>query len=114
MGEFAALAARGAFSVNDHGGQALLKPIRDMLAWIDRERVNFDRLHQEPMLGSSTNAEVMKPFMRRVAGDEAGFITQILRFGESLVAAEQAIVQAMANYQEADAQAANGLGEGGS
>ncbi|MCP2272953.1 hypothetical protein LV75_005479 [Actinokineospora diospyrosa] len=112
MGHFAALAARGGFAVNDHGGQALLKAIREMLAWIDRERVNFERLRQEPMLGSSYNAEVMKPFMRKVASDESGFITQISEFRESLVSAEKAILQAMANYQEADAQAADRLAKG--
>ncbi|GAA2984232.1 hypothetical protein LV75_005477 [Actinokineospora diospyrosa] len=111
MAAFAALAAQGSFTVNPHGGQALLKPIRDLVAWIDRERRVFDRLRQVPMLGSSNNAEVMKPFMQKVAGDEAGFITQLLALRESLIVAEQAVTEAMAHYQEADDQAANQFGE---
>ncbi|RLK62244.1 hypothetical protein CLV68_2800 [Actinokineospora cianjurensis] len=111
MGEFVALAASGGFSVNEHGGQALLKAIREMLAWIDSERYHFEHLLQRPMLGGSTNAEVLKPFMQAVAGDEAGFITQVLKLEESLLAAEQAILLAMASYQESDEKAADRLGE---
>ncbi|GAA2984210.1 hypothetical protein [Actinokineospora diospyrosa] len=110
VGQFAALAASGSFAVNDHGGQALLKAVREMLTWIDGERRNFERLLQIPKLGSSNNAEVMKPFMQKVAGDESGFITQVLLLGDSLAAAEQAIVQAMASYQKADEHATNLLG----
>ncbi|RLK62242.1 hypothetical protein [Actinokineospora cianjurensis] len=111
VGQFAALAARGAFAVNEHGGQALLKPIRDMVAWIDDQRDRFEVLRNVAKLGSSTNAEVMKPFLQDVAGDEAGFITQVLLLRVSLIAAEEAILQAMASYQQSDDQAADRLGE---
>ncbi|GLW90858.1 hypothetical protein Aglo03_16740 [Actinokineospora globicatena] len=111
MGEFVALAARGGFAVNEHGGRALLKAIHEMLAWIDDQRYYLDALRQEPLLGSSTNAQAVKPFMREVAEDESGFLTQLLKLRESLGAAESAIQQAMANYQGADAQAADRLGE---
>ncbi|MCP2304387.1 hypothetical protein [Actinokineospora globicatena] len=111
MGEFVALAASGGFAVNDHGGQALLNAIREMLAWIDSERFRFDRLIQRPMLGSSTNAEVMKPFMLEVSCGDVGFVTQVLQLEESLLAGEQAILQAMASYRESDEKAADRLGE---
>lgn len=112
MAAFAALAAQGSFAVNNHGGQALLKPIRELVAWIDSERVNLELLRQEAKLGTSANAQVMKPYLQKVASDDQGFLTQVLKLRESLLDAEQAILQAMASYEASDEQSARRLGDG--
>ncbi|GLZ38389.1 hypothetical protein [Actinokineospora sp. NBRC 105648] len=109
MDDFAGSAAAGRFAVNEEGGAALLTAIRNMAAWVDDERSTLSVLSQSPMLGSSNNAEVMKPYMAQVASDAQGFLTQLLHFRESLVKAEEGIKKAMANYQETDQQIAGTL-----
>ncbi|GAA3004730.1 hypothetical protein [Actinokineospora diospyrosa] len=109
MGEFAALAARGGFAVNEHGGDALLKAIRSMIRWIDDQELDLQLLTQRAKLGSSSNAMVMAPFLQQVATDSSGFITQLTQLRKSLTEADQAIVQAMANYQREDHEAAGSL-----
>ncbi|GLW95120.1 hypothetical protein [Actinokineospora globicatena] len=109
IGRFAALAARGGFAVNEQGGQALLRAIRNLIRWIDDQQSDLIMLTQTAKLGSSNNAEVMKTFLQQVATDGAGFITQVTSLRESLAAAEQAITQAMANYEQADQHAASRL-----
>ncbi|MCP2306275.1 hypothetical protein [Actinokineospora globicatena] len=109
VGEFAALALRGGFAVNERGGEALLTAIRNLIEWIDEQQTQLAFLNQVAKLGSSNNAEAMKPFLQQVANDEQGFITQLLRLRESLASAETGVRQAMANYQQADHQAAGTL-----
>ncbi|RLK60485.1 hypothetical protein [Actinokineospora cianjurensis] len=102
MDDFAGNAASGRFSLNERGGESLLAAIRNMAEWVDSQQFGFDLLLQSPKLGSSNNAEVMKPFLQLVAGDEQGFVTQLKQFRESLVKAEEGIKQAMANYRATD------------
>ncbi|MDQ3577364.1 MAG: hypothetical protein M3443_07125 [Actinomycetota bacterium] len=109
MDQLAHGAASGAFAVNEQGGDALLAAIRDMAAWVDGEGVRLDILRQEAMLGNSSNAQVMKPYLKQVAEDGEGFITQLREFRESLVKAEEAIIQAMANYRSTDSGNAGSL-----
>ncbi|WP_156893402.1 hypothetical protein [Actinokineospora enzanensis] len=104
-------ARAGGFAVNESGGQAMLKAIRNFLDWIDSEQDAFSVLSREPKLGSTNNAKVMKPFMVAVATDDRGFVTQVLALRDSLTQAEEAIKTAMANYRETDARAASTLGE---
>ncbi|MBM7773387.1 ribosomal 50S subunit-associated protein YjgA (DUF615 family) [Actinokineospora baliensis] len=109
MGEFASAAARGGFAVNEHGGTALLKAIANLIEWIDEQQVELRLLTRVAQLGSSNNAEIMKPYLQQVATDDRGFITQLLQLRASLTQGEEAIRQAMANYQQVDQQAARGL-----
>nr|WP_018687218.1 hypothetical protein [Actinokineospora enzanensis] len=96
----------GEFAVNETGGQALISAMRNMRDWIDQNQYQFAQLKREPQLGSTNNANVLKPFMVAVATDDQGFVTQIMKLRESLVHAEEAIKAAMANYQDTDAQVA--------
>ncbi len=109
MGQFAALAANGEFAVNERGGQALLKAIRNLIEWIDDQQVRSAYLQQIAKLGTSNNAQVMQPFLQNVASDGSGFITQLQQLRTTLIDAEAGIRQAMANYQHADGQAADKL-----
>ncbi|WP_156754788.1 hypothetical protein [Actinokineospora pegani] len=102
MDAFAASAAAGQFAVNQQGGDALLAAIRRMTDWIDSKRGPFGLLEQEPPLGSSNAAKVMKPYMQQVAVDHQGFLTQLYALYDSLVKAEQAIIKAMENYRQTD------------
>ena len=99
MAKFASMAASGSFEVNDTGGQALLKTIHKMQDWLNSQLVDLYRLTQEMPLGSSHAAEVMKPYLRNVATDAQGFLTQLQQFRESLAKADQGIRTAMANYR---------------
>ncbi|CRK60400.1 hypothetical protein [Alloactinosynnema sp. L-07] len=102
MSDFAAGAASGAFSVNEQGGAALLAAIRDMATWVDGEATRLALLNEQPMLGDSNGASVMKPYLQQVANDSQGFNTQLKQFRASLLEAEKGIKQAMANYQHTD------------
>ncbi|MDQ3404807.1 MAG: hypothetical protein M3548_15695 [Actinomycetota bacterium] len=102
MDQFAHGAASGAFAVNEQGGQALLNAIADMAAWVDSEQFQLRQLEQEASLGSTNGAQVMKPYLKQVASDGSGFLTQLTAFRESLVKAEEGIKQAMVNYRQTD------------
>lgn len=102
MSDFASGAASGAFAVNEQGGEALLAAIRDMAGWVDSQGMHLFRLEQEPLLGNSNGAKVMAPHLQQVATDNAGFITQLNAFRESLVKAEEGIKKAMENYRQTD------------
>jgi len=104
---FAGAAAAGQFAVNRTGGDALLAAIKKMKDWINEKQGYMNILEQEPMLGTSNAAQVMKPFMQQVATDERGFITQLLAFRDTLQQAEDAIKQAMENYRETDEASAS-------
>jgi len=106
---FAGAAAAGQFAVNRTGGDALLAAIKKMRDWINERQGYLRILEQEPMLGSSNAAQVMKPFVQQVATDERGFLTQLVAFNETLRQAEDAIKQAMENYREADEASAGKL-----
>ncbi|HVK24155.1 MAG TPA: hypothetical protein VM677_22610 [Actinokineospora sp.] len=109
MSDFAAGAATGAFSVNEQGGAALLAAIRDMATWVDSQANHNMRLAEQPMLGNSNGANVIKPYVQQVANDQHGFLTQLKQFRESLAEAEKGIQQAMANYQHTDTAEAGKL-----
>ncbi|MGQ0840427.1 hypothetical protein [Actinokineospora sp.] len=102
MADFAGGAKSGAFSVNEEGGAALLKAIAEMKDWLDGERNRLHLLGQEPALGSSNGANVMRPHVQQVATDTQGFLTQLQAFDEALIKADEGIRQAMANYQQTD------------
>ncbi|MCG8920800.1 hypothetical protein L6E12_34095 [Actinokineospora sp. PR83] len=109
MEAFVGAAAAGQFAVNQHGGDAMLAAIRKMADWIADNRGRWIVLAQEPLLGSSNAAEVMKPFVQQVAVDPRGFLTQLNALAKSLSQAEVAIKQAMENYREVDEDSASRL-----
>ncbi|EWC61775.1 hypothetical protein UO65_2962 [Actinokineospora spheciospongiae] len=102
MDAFTQSAAAGQFAVNQSGGDALLAAIAKMTDWIDSKMGALGILDQEPQLGSSNAAEVIKPYSRNVASDEQGFLTQLRAFRESLTKADEAIRTAMNNYRATD------------
>ncbi|EWC58568.1 hypothetical protein UO65_6169 [Actinokineospora spheciospongiae] len=109
MEAFVGAAAAGQFAVNQHGGDAMLAAIRKMADWIADNRGRWFVLTQEPKLGSSNAAKVMKPYVQQVAVDPEGFLTQLDALAKSLSQAEAAIKQAMDNYREVDENAASRL-----
>lgn len=102
-------AAAGQFAVNQHGGDALLAAIRKMLDWLEKQQNLRLVLDQEPMLGSSNAATVMKPYVHQVATDHQGFLTQLTALQETLIKAEAAIKVAMSNYRHVDEDTARQL-----
>ena len=92
---FLGAAANGQFAVNEHGGRALLEAIRKMADWVDSRYGELRHLEQQPQLGSSNTAAVMKPYVQQVAADDLGFLTQLMAFRESLGKAEEGIKKAM-------------------
>ncbi|WP_424189912.1 hypothetical protein ACOBQX_14170 [Actinokineospora sp. G85] len=102
MAQFVNAAATGQFAVNDHGGQALIAAIDQLQDWLTDNLARLQFLEQEPPLGSSHAAEVMKPFMANVANDHQGFLTQLRALSKNLAEAREAIEIAMRNYQHTD------------
>ena len=102
MAGFANAASSGAFAVSPTGGQALINTIEAFQKWAASQRRQLDFISQEPMLGGSTGAAVMKPFSQQVATDGEGFVTQFQALLQSLDEAKQAIRKAMENYRDAD------------
>lgn len=98
MGMLKQAAADGTFAVNESGGQALLQAIREMAKWVDDNLGQLGTLGQQPALGSSNGAAVMKPYMAEVATDDQGFVTMLREFRASLVDAEAGVIGAMNNY----------------
>lgn len=92
-------AADGQFAVNETGGQALLEAIREMAKWVDDNLADLGTLGQQPALGSSNGAAVMKPYVAEVATDQEGFLTMLREFRASLVDAEAGVIGAMNNYK---------------
>lgn len=106
MQEFAASAMSGGFAVNDVGGQALLNAIQAMQDWVDRNLYAIEQFRSEPALGASHGAQAMKPHVAAVASDNQGFLPMLLKFRESLDAAERGIIEAMKNYGKLDTDGA--------
>ncbi|MCG8914195.1 hypothetical protein L6E12_00080 [Actinokineospora sp. PR83] len=111
MNALVGAAAAGQFAVNEHGGNALLTAIRKMLDWLERQEGLRYVLDQEPMLGASNAATVMKPYIHQVATDHQGFLTQLAALRETLVKAESAITVAMNNYRHVDEDTARRLSQ---
>lgn len=102
MASFKQAAAAGSFAVNESGGQALLKAIRDMATWVDSKHTELNFLAKEQPLGTSNGANLMKPYLVDVATDDKGFVTQLREFRKSLADAEQGILDAMKNYKNTE------------
>jgi hypothetical protein len=109
MMNFASAAASGAFAVNQTGGQALLSAIRNMKDGIDQIQSDVQASNWQVPLGGSHGAKTMAKFDTEVVQDDQGFMPTLLKFRESLEAAEQGINDAMRNYQAMDERGASGL-----
>lgn len=103
MAGLVAAAASGAFTVNETGGQALLKAIRDLAEVVDNNLADLRTANRALPLGKSNGANQMKPYMRDVLTDDQGFATRLKQFRQTLVDAESAITAAMKNYHSTDA-----------
>jgi hypothetical protein len=99
---FKQAAADGSFAVNETGGQALLKAIREMAKWVDENLADLSTLGRSQPLGSSKGAELMKPYLQDVVTDDRGFVTQLKEFRRSLTDAEEGVLAAMRNYNNTD------------
>jgi hypothetical protein len=99
-------AAEGSFAINETGGKALLQAIREMKDWVDENRGDLGELADQPKLGGSHGAQVMKQVVPQVASDGQGFLTMLMKFRESLDEAEQGINTAMKNYASMDQRGA--------
>src|SRR5690349_15232374 len=95
MVSFKQAAADGSFAVNETGGKALLTAIREMAHWVDSNLADLSALSKQQPLGSSRGADLMKPYMVKVATDDQGFITQLVEFRKSLTDAEEGVQAAM-------------------
>lgn len=102
MSSLLAMANDGSFSVNETGGQALLEAIREMARWVDDNYGDLRMLAQQPPLGTSNGAEVIKPYLQQVATDQEGFLTMLQEFRASLTDAEAGVIGAMNNYRNID------------
>jgi hypothetical protein len=106
---FAATANEGGFAVNEHGGEALLRVVREMTDWVDGRLGGLGELGQEPPLGVSVGAGAVTPHLARVATDDQGLLTQLGRLRETLAQVELGIRKAMSNYRSVDNLNAAGL-----
>jgi hypothetical protein len=95
---FVEAAANGSFAISPTGGQALIKAIHDLAKFVDDNLSDTNVATQQPPLGNSNGAKLMKPYMVDVLTDDQGFYTRLKEFRDSLVDAEAAINAAMKNY----------------
>jgi hypothetical protein len=102
LARFAATANEGGFAVDERGGEALLKVVREMADWVDGRLGGLAVLGQEPPLGSSVGAGALRPHLGRVATDDQGLLTQLRRLRETLAQVEQGIRSAMSHYRSVD------------
>jgi hypothetical protein len=104
--EFAKVASSGSFAISETGGKALLQAIRNLKDWIDENQYDAQRWGEEPQLGQSHGANVMKPHVANVATDGQGFLPNLLSLRASLDDAEAGIKAAMDNYAAMDERGA--------
>lgn len=95
-------AAAGKIAISETGGEALRQAVGNMAKWVDDNANDLERLADEPQLGSSQGAVVMKPYVASVASDDQGFIPMLMKFRESLEKIDQGIIDAMKNYRIMD------------
>ncbi|MFL6118943.1 hypothetical protein [Actinophytocola sp.] len=88
----------GSFTINETGGKALLAAIDEMAKWVEDNLADLSTLGKSPKLGSSKGADLMKPYVQKVATDDQGFITQLKEFRQSLADAQEGVQAAMRNY----------------
>ncbi|MDQ3578524.1 MAG: hypothetical protein M3443_13200 [Actinomycetota bacterium] len=102
MTGFAVAAASGQVEVSQEGGEALLAVIGRFLDEMLDQEDALSLISMPPPLGGLKGGEVMAPFMVQVATDGEGFLTRFRELRKSLVKAEEAIRQSMANYRETE------------
>jgi len=102
MAAFAQSAASGAFAINPTGGDAILKAIADVRSGIRDIQTDVGGVGFQIPLGGSQGANVMATVDADVANDDRGFVPMLIKFVESLDAAEQGIKTAMQNYTAMD------------
>lgn len=102
MQAFAASAGAGGFAVSETAGQDMLNAIHKLDDRLAVRLADLALLRQQPPLGSSHGAEVVKPFNVQVATDEQGFLTRLEQLREQLAKAEEGIRKAMENYRNAE------------
>jgi hypothetical protein len=102
MNAFAGVAAAGGIEVSETAGKDLIRVIEDFQHWISANSDKLGLLEQERKLGSSNGAKTMMPYVRNVASDSQGFITQLRALRDSLDKAREGINKAMENYRRTD------------
>ena len=102
MQAFAASAGAGGFAVSETAGQDMLNAIHKLQDRLEVRVRDLSLLREQPPLGSSHGAEVVKPFNVQVATDDQGFITRLRQLQDSLAKAEEGIRKAMENYRNAE------------
>ena len=101
-------AAQGSFWITPEGGQAMVDVIDLFLQDMDKHELKLESIQHRPPLGQLEGGKVMSPFMLTVATDENSGFTR--RFGELkavLAKTQEALKQAMINYQQHDAENAD-------
>jgi hypothetical protein len=96
---FVAAAAQGSYAVSPTGGEALLDVIANFKAGMTATEKDLEYVSQRPPLGQLEGGKVMAPIMENVATDPSGFATRHNELRDYLTKVEDAIKQAMANYQ---------------
>ena len=85
--------------MNETGGKALLRAIREMAKWVDDKlRPTSTCFAQQPALGTSNGANAMKPYVQDVATDQEGFLTSCVSSGPRWPTPRQGVIGAMKNY----------------
>lgn len=103
IGYFKAGADSGQFGISETGGQALIQACRQLRGWYNTRSHKLYLLAQQPKLGSSHMAEVMKPYVQDVAiNAKDGFLTMLKQLVGVLDDFETSIQQAMQNYRNTD------------
>jgi hypothetical protein len=103
IGRFKASADSGQFGISETGGQALIQACRQLKDWYLGQSHKLYMLAQQPKLGSSHMAEVMKPYVQDVATNaKDGFLPVLKQLVGVLDDFETSIQQAMKNYRNTD------------
>ncbi|RZS44920.1 hypothetical protein EV193_101801 [Herbihabitans rhizosphaerae] len=105
-----AAAAKGDIEVEPTGGQALIRAIDKLQGFINEQEGNAVNRQQEPPLGDSNGARVIKPFVASVASDPGqGFYPMLKHLRTQLNTYKDAITMAMNNYKATDLRQASGM-----
>jgi|SRR5437868_959908 hypothetical protein len=109
-GTFLGAAQQGMFAIDLDAASRMLTSIKQIRTSLDEQRMRIRDLEEQVMLGDLMEAQAIAELDTQVASGGSHSLNDVLRrFGEELDHLHQAVEACIRNYQQDDAQAAQGF-----
>jgi hypothetical protein len=109
-----AASASGGFSITEEGAQPLLSAVADLRTEVAQHLADSQTLIQAPPLGQTPGAQVYKPFMASVAGDQTqGLVPYLKNLQTQLDEVEATIKKAVSILKDSDQSNSSSINKAG-